>query len=82
MTVLKIQKIRVVFDLVKSKKNEGINGHKTVEQLASILTEAINAEQIPGTDVVEISAESTSPFEAALIANTCALEYQKLNLRN
>jgi capsular exopolysaccharide synthesis family protein len=69
-----------LFDLVKSKKNEGINGHKTVEHLASILSAAITAEQIPGTDAVEISAESTSPYEAALIVNTCAIEYQKINL--
>jgi tyrosine-protein kinase Etk/Wzc len=69
-----------IFDLVKAKKNEGINGHKTVEHLAGVLSGAITAEQIPGTDAVEISAESTSPFEAALIANTCAIEYQKVNL--
>ena len=69
-----------LFNLVRAKKNEGINGHKTVEHLASILTGAITVEQIPGTDMVEISAESPSPYEAALIANTCAVEYQKINL--
>ena len=30
--------------------------------------------------MVKISAESPSPLEASIIANTCALEYQKLNL--
>jgi len=69
-----------LFHLVKSKKNEGINGHKAVEHLANILKGAITAEQIPGTDAVEISAESTSPWEAALIANISAIEYQKINL--
>lgn len=69
-----------LFDLIRSKKNEGMNGHKTVEHLAAVLSGAITAEQIPGTDAVEISAESKSPYEAALIANTCAVEYQKVNL--
>jgi len=69
-----------LFYLVKSEKDKGINGHKTVKELALILKDIITTEQSPGTDVVEISAESHSPFEAALIANTSALEYQTINL--
>jgi polysaccharide biosynthesis transport protein len=71
-----------ILHILKSKENEGVNGHKSVEQLANILKGTITAEQIPGTDAVDISAESTSPLEAALIANTAANEYQELNLES
>ncbi len=40
----------------------------------------ISAEQNHGTDLVKISAESPSPFEAALIVNTCALDYKQRDL--
>ena len=40
----------------------------------------VKVEQFPETDVIELSAESRSPFEAALIANTYTLEYQNINL--
>ena len=69
-----------LFNLIKAKENEGINGHKSKEHLAGILKGSISVMQNPGTDVIEISAESPSPFEAALIVNTCASEYQKINL--
>ena len=69
-----------LFSLVRSEKDQGINGHKTVQELASLLGGVITAEKNPDMDVIEISAESPSAFEAALIANTCAIEYQKINL--
>ncbi len=73
-------KKKYLFYLIKSEKDKGINGHKSVKDLVSLLKNVITTEETPGTDVIEISAESNSPYEAALIANTSALEYQKINL--
>ena len=44
--------------MIKAEKDEGINGHKTLEQLAELLVKVISVEQSPGTDVIEVSAES------------------------
>ena len=71
-----ISKNKNLFNLVKADEH----GHKPLEGLANALRGAIRVEQNPGSDVLEISAESRSPYEAALIANTCAIEYQKINL--
>lgn len=40
----------------------------------------VTIDQKRGLDIVEISVESPSPFEAALLANTYADNYEKLNL--
>jgi tyrosine-protein kinase Etk/Wzc len=69
-----------LFYFVRASDDKGNNDHKSVIELASLLGSAISAEQIQGTDMITISAESPSPLETAIIANTCALEYQKLNL--
>lgn len=53
---------------------------KSVIELISLVNNA-TIEQKRGLDIVEITAESPSPFEAALIANTYASNYEKLNLR-
>ena len=69
-----------IFNLLSLKENEkGINGHKTLTDIAGLLMTKVKAEQKSGMDVVEISAESTSPKEAALIANTYADQYVNLN---
>ena len=61
--------------------NSGKNKHtpKTVEELASSL-KGTSVEQKRGLDIVEVSAESPSPSEAALIANTYAQQYKLINL--
>jgi polysaccharide biosynthesis transport protein len=69
-----------LFFLLKSKKDEGIDGHKPVGAIAGLLKGVLKVEQSSGTDVLEISAESPSPYEAALIANTTAYVYRILNL--
>ena len=69
-----------LFSLTKAKERGTSKGHKTKEHLASLLNGSIIVEQNPGTDVIQISADSPSPFEAALIANICANEYQKIDL--
>ena len=69
-----------LFKVLKSEEEAGSIGHKPLKDIAGILKNVISAEQISGLDLVEISASSPSPYEAALIANTCADKYLKLNL--
>jgi len=52
---------------------------KSIINLSNDLA-GISIDQKRGLDIVEISAESPSPFEAALIANTYAEEYKMINL--
>src|ERR1035437_5952882 len=67
--------------LLSLKENEkGVKGHKTLFDISELLKTDVKTEQKSGMDVVEISAESPSPKEAALIANTYADQYKKLNL--
>jgi capsular exopolysaccharide synthesis family protein len=53
---------------------------KSVYQLISMLN-GVTIEQKRGLDIVEISIESPSPYEAALLANTYANNYEMLNLK-
>ena len=69
-----------LFSLVRSGEGRTNSDHKSVGELAGILGGVISVEPISGTDMVRISAESPSPIETAIIANTCAREYQELNL--
>lgn len=48
--------------------------------IAKLLTGNVAIEQKRGLDIIDISAESPSPFESALTANIYANEYKKLNL--
>jgi tyrosine-protein kinase Etk/Wzc len=52
---------------------------QSVNQLTNSL-EGISVDQKRGLDIVEITAESPSPYEAALIANTYAHKYMNINL--
>ena len=67
------------FTVIKDLDGKGINGHKTAKQLAELLKYIVLAEQRPGMDVVDLTAESPSAYEASLIANTCANQYKKIN---
>jgi polysaccharide biosynthesis transport protein len=69
-----------IFSVIKAGKTGGVSGHKTVDELAGELGNVISAEQMTGLDIVEISAESPSPMEAKIIANTYANQYSILNL--
>ncbi len=53
----------------------------TVNEIASLLEKNVSIEQKRGIDIVDISVESPSPYEAALIANLYAHEYQNFNLQ-
>ncbi len=52
----------------------------TIPQIASLLNNTVTVEQKRGLDIIIISVESPSPFEAALIANIYAREYKIYNL--
>lgn len=52
----------------------------TAPEIVTILSNIANIEQKRGLDIIEISVESTIPYEAALIANIFAIEYKKYNL--
>jgi tyrosine-protein kinase Etk/Wzc len=53
---------------------------KTIDEIAKSLENRVNVEQKRGLDIIEITSESPSSYEAKLIANTYADEYRKLNL--
>jgi tyrosine-protein kinase Etk/Wzc len=63
----------------KSKSDNIENNIKTVDELAITLSD-VSIDQKRGLDIIEISALSPSPFEAALIANVYAQQYKTLNL--
>ncbi len=52
----------------------------TVPDIAAIMENTVGVEQKRGLDIIEISAESPSPKEAALIANIYSKEYKNYNL--
>lgn len=69
-----------IFKIVKSDNDENFENHKNIKLLTVILQKIITVEQVQTTDIIEISAESPSPQEAALIANIVAKVYQEINL--
>ncbi len=52
----------------------------SVDSLVPLLDKKVSVEQKRGLDIVDITAESPSPYEAALIANSYAQQYRNLNL--
>ncbi len=55
-------------------------GLKSVDSLVILLDKKVSVEQKRGLDIIDITAESPSPYEAALIANSYAQQYRNLNL--
>ncbi len=53
---------------------------KSVYEIADMLEDVVNIEQKRGLDFIELSAESPSPYEAALFARTYANVYHQFNL--
>jgi capsular exopolysaccharide synthesis family protein len=68
----------VLIDQTAAKKNSEYNV-KTIDALAATLS-TVSIDQKRGLDIVEISALSPSPTEAALIANVYAQQYKMINL--
>lgn len=50
------------------------------KQIINLLPGHISIDQKRGLDIVEISAETTSPYEASLIVNMYAAAYKEINL--
>jgi capsular exopolysaccharide synthesis family protein len=70
------------YSILLEKQSYGDKTREIMElaDLAKSLEKKIVVEQKRGLDIVEISVESPSPYEAALIANVAAQEYRNLNL--
>jgi tyrosine-protein kinase Etk/Wzc len=68
-----------LFKLLR-KEGNGEEGPKSKSGIISLLSKILTTEQVKGLDIVHLTAESPSPYEAALIANTCAAVFQELNL--
>lgn len=78
-TIKSVDSFKVLIDKDKLKEN---NKFPIVDkdELIKNFEKLVSIEQKRGLDIVEIKAESPSPFEAALISNVYANEYKKLNL--
>jgi tyrosine-protein kinase Etk/Wzc len=63
----------------KLTENESDNNVKSADDLAIALSD-VSIDQKRGLDIIELSAVSPSPYEAALIANVYAQQYKNLNL--
>lgn len=72
------------FSLILEKKEYNTNLRKILskESIIGILSGSASIEQKRGLDIVEISVESESPKEAALIVNLYAAAYKEINLAN
>lgn len=69
------------FSLIFKQKFSGsTNELLTAPQIASLLKNMVSIEQKRGLDIVDITSESPSPTEAALIANIYAKQYRIFNL--
>ena len=64
-------------DYFDNSNNDSLKDTKTI---ASMLENAVKIKQKEGLDFIEITAESPSPYEAALIVNSYANVYRKFNL--
>ena len=53
---------------------------KSVSSIVSMLSSKVSIDQKRGLDIVEVSVESPSPTESALIANCYAAAYKEINL--
>lgn len=68
----------VLIDQELKEQGSGIN----LKPISTLIPElsSLKIDQKRGLDIVEITASSPSPYEAALIANLYALQYRQLNL--
>jgi tyrosine-protein kinase Etk/Wzc len=73
---------RSSYSLILDKGENKIGAYKlrSLEGIISVIGGNVSIDQKRGLDIVEISIESQSPKEAALIANIYATAYRELNL--
>ncbi|MBI5730179.1 MAG: polysaccharide biosynthesis tyrosine autokinase [Ignavibacteriales bacterium] len=72
-------KFSLIFE-ESSNFQSGSNQIKTVPSIVSMLSSRVSIDQKRGLDIVEVSVESPSPTESALIANCYAAAYKEINL--
>lgn len=75
----KLSKNKNLFSIVRAAGKGSNFNQINADQLTGLLEGIVTVQQNPGTDVILISAESKSAYEAALIANSVASEYRKVN---
>lgn len=73
------------FYTVLDRESKFFSNHKETFKLLpdleiSKILEKVNIDQKRGLDIIEITVESPSPFEAAFLANSYAKAYENLNL--
>ncbi len=75
-----------VFDLAVNQSSGIFDNSKpsvrSERALAALLSENVTVEQVAGLDFIQISVESGSPKETAIIANAYANVYRDFNLRD
>ena len=77
-----VAKNKALYPLISSNEVGSVDGHKNLIQLVNMLEKKLKAQQITGSSIIEISIKSPSPYEAALIVNTCADKYKEINLED
>ncbi|MGA9293226.1 MAG: polysaccharide biosynthesis tyrosine autokinase [Ignavibacteriaceae bacterium] len=60
--------------------NRQTRNPKSLDSLVQLFGKDVSVEQKRGLDIVDITSESPSPYEAELIANCYAEQYRELNL--
>ena len=73
------KKFSLIIDKTSGSKT-GISKLKTIEDIVGILKSRVSIDQKRGLDILEISVESPSPYEASVIANSYASAYKAINL--
>ena len=68
------------FYLIFNHDWDGSKELLSVDSLVELFDKKVTVEQKRGLDIVDITAESPSPYEAALIVNSYANQYRSLNL--
>lgn len=77
----KLSRDKNQFALIVEKEEKKANpALLPAERIVELLASEVNISQKRGLDIVEITVESRSPYEASLIANSYAETYKKLNL--
>ncbi len=79
----KVSTRKDIFSLIVADQasfGKGAKRLKTVEEIVPTLASKVSIDQKRGLDIVEISVESQSAIEAAMVANSYALAYKGINL--
>ncbi|NMB83434.1 MAG: hypothetical protein GYA14_16620, partial [Ignavibacteria bacterium] len=80
----KISSDKKSFSLIleESESRNSVASLRSIEKIVKALESNVSIDQKRGIDIVEISVESKSPREAALVANAYAAAYKEINLAN